>query len=1009
MTDDQPDVESLFLEALRLKTEIERQKFLESKCGDDSEMLAHVNSLLEANAAMGSFMDQTQSHIQTANAPEQLGEQIGVYQLIDQLGEGGMGVVYIAEQREPVRRRVALKIIKPGMDTKEVMARFAAERQALALMDHPNIAKVLDAGETEKGRPFFVMEMVKGVAITTFCDQNRLSYRERLELFVDVCKAIQHAHQKGVIHRDIKPSNVLVSIHDDKPVVKVIDFGVAKAIHQPLTDETVYTRVSQLVGTPLYMSPEQAGMDGLDVDTRSDIYSLGVLLYELLTGQTPFDRGRLRKAAIEEIRRIIREEEPPKPSTRISTLGESATTVSEHRQMDPKKMRQELRGEIDWIVMKSLEKDRKRRYETANGMALDIQRYLNAEPVLACPPSQMYRLSKFVRRNRTAVVMGSLIISALVLGVIGFSTGMFWALKEKKRADKAAEIAVAKESTTRKILTFMVDLFEEASPQKRLGKPMTVTEFLDVGANRIDELDDEPDTQAMLKETIGSLYVVLSDFKKSEPLLLDAYRYRQQNAEVSERDEIAFGSVCASLAVLYSWTEPDKAEKFAERAAKIFESRLGDSPELADSLNAWGNSLQRQSKIPESLKVHQRSLAVREKLYPPGHPKRFNVATAHHNIGIAHFFNNDLEKAETHYRRAIEIEAEHLPADDPELATAKHVLSIVYANQSKLEYAKQFQAESFATRTKVFDANHDHVGLSSNWMGNIWRELGHFKKSEPLLRRAIEIHTEVFGPEDDLVFWDQECLLKTLIKLEKYEEALELQKALANRASKGNQFVNQRSVNVLLGDILAAQGKFEASRKTYLNTAKLMAEPGSGKDSYVGVAMLKAAAIDARLNRAIDQNSIDAAIKLLTQSQKWADDDARLLSLRIAIADQLFESGKKDEASRVYRDVADRLAELVQPVNVDLYLVDFAANFFLTCRQQSIRDNELGLELAERVSAEVKDVSPHYLKTLAIALYANGQPAMAEKSIDQAIQLLPEESVWLARFKDLQEELRVSN
>jgi serine/threonine protein kinase len=324
--------------------------------------------------------------LSAAALAERVGSVIGPYKLMEQIGEGGFGLVFVAEQHEPVRRKVALKVIKPGMDSAQVIPRFEAERQALALMDHPHIAKVLDAGATDSGRPYFVMELVKGIPITEYCDKNQLAPRERLELFVTVCQAIQHAHQKGIIHRDVKPSNVLVTSHDGKPAAKVIDFGVAKAMHQQLTAHSIYTNFAQMIGTPLYMSPEQAEMSGLDIDTRSDIYSLGVLLYELLTGTTPLERQRVAQAAYDEIRRLIREEEPPRPSLRLSSC-DSLPSIAARRHTEPAKLSRLVRGDLDWITMKSLEKDRTRRYETANGLARDIQRYLSDEPVEACPPS----------------------------------------------------------------------------------------------------------------------------------------------------------------------------------------------------------------------------------------------------------------------------------------------------------------------------------------------------------------------------------------------------------------------------------------------------------------------------------------------------------------------------------------------------------------------------------------------------------------------------------------------
>src|SRR6516164_1573155 len=374
----------------------------------------------------------------TMPGEQSLGTMIGRYKLLEKVGEGGFGVVYVAEQREPVKRRVALKIIKLGMDTRQVIARFEAERQALALMDHPNIAKVLDAGATGTGRPYFVMELVRGIKITDYCEQNQLSTRERLDLFISVCQAIQHAHQKGIIHRDIKPSNILVTLHDGVPVPKVIDFGIAKATQGELTDKTVYTQLQEFIGTPAYMSPEQAEMSGLDIDTRADIYSLGVLLYELLTGKTPFDAEDLLKAGLEQMRRTIREKEPLKPSTRLSQQlvaadvsrrksgpsdrGEISADV--RRRLQVRKLIELLRGELDWIVMRCLEKDRTRRYATANGLASDVQRYLNTEPVTARPPSQLYRFRKMVRRNKLAFGTASAVAAALVIG-LGLSTWLF--------------------------------------------------------------------------------------------------------------------------------------------------------------------------------------------------------------------------------------------------------------------------------------------------------------------------------------------------------------------------------------------------------------------------------------------------------------------------------------------------------------------------------------------------------------------------------------------------------
>jgi WD40 repeat protein/serine/threonine protein kinase len=420
--------------------------YLQEACGEDDALRGRVQNLLVAHRDAGSFLEPAAGGLLvTSDEPvsERPGTVIGPYKLLQQIGEGGMGTVFMAEQTQPVQRKVALKIIKPGMDSRQVIARFEAERQALALMDHPNIAKVFDGGTTDSGRPYFVMELVRGIPITKYCDEHRLTPKERLELFMPVCQAIQHAHQKGIIHRDLKPSNVLIAPYDGKPVVKVIDFGVAKATGQRLTEKTLFTELGAMVGTLEYMSPEQAELNNQDIDTRSDIYTLGVVLYELLTGTTPLDRGQLKEAAFTEMLRLIREQQPPKPSTRLSESKDSLPSISAQRQTEPAKLTKLVRGELDWIVMKALEKDRNRRYETANGLAMDVQRYLADEPVLACPPSAGYRLRKFVSRNKAGLTMASVSAVAL-LAVIALIVGSSFTLRlqqEQNRTQSALEDA----------------------------------------------------------------------------------------------------------------------------------------------------------------------------------------------------------------------------------------------------------------------------------------------------------------------------------------------------------------------------------------------------------------------------------------------------------------------------------------------------------------------------------------------------------------------------------------
>jgi serine/threonine protein kinase len=547
---------SIFLAALDIVDTDRRADFVANACGNDMSLQSQVEQLLKAHEQPGGFMQRSAPALVSTidgQPAEAVGTIVGPYKLLEQIGEGGFGVVYLAEQTDPVRRKVALKVLKPGMDTKQVVARFEAERQALALMEHPNIAKILDGGVNGRGRPYFVMELVRGIPVTDYCDRARMGVRERLGLFVQICQAVQHAHQKGIIHRDLKPSNVLVTEHDGTPVIKVIDFGVAKATGQHLTEKTVYTRFLQLVGSPLYMSPEQAGLSGLDVDTRADIYALGVILYELLTGTTPFDKERFQTAGYDEVRQIIREEEPPRPSTRLSTLGQAATTVSANRGIEPRKLSSLFRGELDWVVMKALEKDRNRRYETAAAFAADLQRYLNDEPVLAYPPSAAYRFRKFARRHKGPVFAGTLVLAILVAGIVATSWSLVRAwdaeklardrLDEISRQKEQADLAKEQANAARRgaevdaaDLKAISDFLREdvlapsgIAPVQVMDRNVTLREILERATQRIaGRFDDRPLVEASIRETIGSTYMQAGVYAAAEPHCRRAYELRNR-------------------------------------------------------------------------------------------------------------------------------------------------------------------------------------------------------------------------------------------------------------------------------------------------------------------------------------------------------------------------------------------------------------------------------------------------------------------------------------------------
>jgi len=666
------------------------------------------------------------------------------FRLIEELGSGGMGVVYRAEQIQPVKRSVALKIIKLGMDTKQVVGRFNAERQALAVMDHPHIAKVYDGGTTESGRPYFVMELVRGVPITEYCDKHKLTTEERLALFIPVCQAVQHAHQKGVIHRDLKPSNILVSVGEDKPVPKIIDFGIAKATESHLAERTLFTEQGLMIGTPEYMSPEQAEMSGLDVDTRTDIYSLGVILYEILVGALPFDARRLRSAGYGEIQRIIRETELPKASTRLSTLNDIRADIAAKRRTDPGSLLKLLRGDLDWITMKALAKDRTRRYSSASELAADIERHLRHEPVAAGPPSATYLIRKYVKRHRIGVTAFSVGLLAVLVGGMAAAVGFVRATRAEQMARMEAERANREAEAATQVSDFLVNLFEVSDPAQSRGAKLTALEILERGADRVStKLADQPLTQARLKATIGRVYDKMGLFDQSAFFLKEALETRRK--ELGE-EHLDVAQCYGALGDLYR-----KQGKFAEaepllkRAVELREKLMGsDHIDVAKSLNTLAVLYENSSRYGEAEPLYQRALAIQEKALGPDNPVLTMLLT---NLAILRAKQGKYAEAEPLFMRVLRIEEKEYGPDHPQVGFAYNNLAIAYKLQKKYADAEPMYRRALEIQEKVLGLKHPDVARSLNNLANLYMEQKRYPEAEPLYQRSLQISEEALGPE----------------------------------------------------------------------------------------------------------------------------------------------------------------------------------------------------------------------------------------------------------------------
>jgi serine/threonine protein kinase/tetratricopeptide (TPR) repeat protein len=766
--------ETLFSQAIQIADAAERQTFVDRECAGNTELRRELEQLLVAHYANSPLdhalpegkrsysdpdatfesRDLTSSQSSTQSFELMIGTLIGgKYKHMEQIGEGGMGSVFMAQQTEPVKRSVAVKVIKAGMDSKAVLARFDAERQALAMMDHPNIAKVLDGGLHE-GRPYFVMELVKGTPITQYCDDRKLTPRQRLELFVPVCQAIQHAHQKGVIHRDIKPSNVLIALYDDKPVPKVIDFGVAKATGSSLTDQTLMTGFGAVIGTPEYMSPEQANLNNMDIDTRSDVYSLGVLLYELLTGTTPVDRKSLGKAALLEILRIVREVEAPLPSAKLSTI-DTLPSLAANRSTEPAKLSKLMKGELDWVVLKALEKDRTRRYDTANALSRDIQRYLADEIVEARPPSTGYRLKKFVRRNRPQVIAASLVLLALLGGIAGTTYGLVEAKKQTgiARAEAIPKDEARQAEADRAEGERLAKLDAEARRQEAEAEKANAVKAA-AAEKAASELARK--NLAFAKkgnELLGSVFAGLDPemIAESGRPLQDVLRENLVKA-VKELDGSAIGEPLEVAAMqntlgesLSGLGEAKLAIEVLGKAWNTRKAKLGlDHPDTLTNMDNLAGGYHAAGKLDKALPLLEEVLKLTKAKLGPDHP---NTLTSMNNLAAGYQTVGQWDKALSLFEQTLKLQKVKLNPDDPEILYSMSNLANGYLSVGKLDKALPLFEQTLKLQKAKLGPEHPKTLLSMNNLAAGYEEAGQRNKALPLLEEALKLQKAKLGPD----------------------------------------------------------------------------------------------------------------------------------------------------------------------------------------------------------------------------------------------------------------------